>query len=301
MQTVRADWRLPDPTPENPGKAKGLRRSPRNNEALEEFAQNLTENIMRSFISQMEKVEAEEAEVCCSNQDREMFAEELASEVMERALKEVCRGRNVKEQIAGLERSTLSGIRRKLEDFSFIDKPGDLLDKDTLIDLQTSTDTLYSRRPLSQSEFHVMGSLDYPEAPPSTPLIPELESSRHSFARKLKGGLAMVFLPSPPPPTPRDKEEHSHDTINDHQVDLMERVMHSLSTDELAEEDFEETGVEAFAEALSCDVIDWVLGLKSREHNEEDRDIYLLAHQMAETIISSSLDAAQALKCESDF
>ncbi|XP_072914337.1 uncharacterized protein [Hemitrygon akajei] len=48
-------------------------------------------------------------------------------------------------------------------------------------------------------------SLDYPDAPPPTPLKPQLTGSqRRSFTRKLKGGLAKEFLPSPPPPTPKE-------------------------------------------------------------------------------------------------
>ncbi|XP_072126774.1 uncharacterized protein [Mobula birostris] len=47
-------------------------------------------------------------------------------------------------------------------------------------------------------------SLDYPDAPPPTPLKPQLTGSQKSFTRKLKGGLAKEFLPSPPPPTPKE-------------------------------------------------------------------------------------------------
>ncbi|XP_076843446.1 uncharacterized protein LOC143488553 [Brachyhypopomus gauderio] len=50
------------------------------------------------------------------------------------------------------------------------------------------------------------GSLDYPDAPPSTPLLPGMMKSRDSFTRKLKGGLAKAFMPSTPPPTPKDQQ-----------------------------------------------------------------------------------------------
>nr|XP_005992949.2 PREDICTED: A-kinase anchor protein 4 [Latimeria chalumnae] len=47
-------------------------------------------------------------------------------------------------------------------------------------------------------------SVDYPEAPPPTPLEPTKGKRHSSFTRKLKGGLAKEFLPSPPPPTPKE-------------------------------------------------------------------------------------------------
>ncbi|XP_043913428.1 uncharacterized protein LOC122789984 [Protopterus annectens] len=47
-------------------------------------------------------------------------------------------------------------------------------------------------------------SLDYPTAPPSTPMQSRKGSSRRSFVRKLKRGLAKEFLPKPPPPTPKE-------------------------------------------------------------------------------------------------
>uniref|UniRef100_A0A3Q1IJ09 Uncharacterized protein n=1 Tax=Anabas testudineus TaxID=64144 RepID=A0A3Q1IJ09_ANATE len=53
-----------------------------------------------------------------------------------------------------------------------------------LVEFQSSKDTQPYHPPLSQSGLPVVGSLDYPDAPPTTPLLPELERSRHSFARK---------------------------------------------------------------------------------------------------------------------
>ncbi|XP_057200835.1 uncharacterized protein si:dkey-171c9.3 isoform X2 [Triplophysa rosa] len=78
-----------------------------------------------------------------------------------------------------------------------------------------------------------LGSIEYPDAPPSTPLLPEMLKSRDSFSRKLKGGLAKEFLPSPPPPTPKDQmqpllENQRTDTPTD-KSDFMMRLMRSLS------------------------------------------------------------------------
>uniref|UniRef100_W5NAH9 Uncharacterized protein n=1 Tax=Lepisosteus oculatus TaxID=7918 RepID=W5NAH9_LEPOC len=58
---------------------------------------------------------------------------------------------------------------------------------------------------LAQMSLHTRSSIDYPDAPPPTPLVPKKAKNRSSFSRKLKGGLAKEFLPSPPPPTPKDQ------------------------------------------------------------------------------------------------
>lgn len=303
MQAASASSRVPEPTPENLGIAEGLKTSPLNTEAHEKFAQNMAKNIIQSFLSQMETVEPK---VSSSNQDQEILAEELASAVIDSALREVSRGHHVE----GFQSSILSGVKMgngHTESQSFLDEAGkerDILNRDTQMDpvkeLQSSKDTQPYHPPLSQSGLPVVGSLDYPDAPPTTPLLPELERSRHSFARKLKGGLAKVFLPSPPPPTPKEKEDDSDGTVNDPRVELMEHLMHSLCTDDMAR-DYVEVGsqhgatMEAFAEALSSDIIEWVLNSKSRQQIADDNSLHLLAQQLAETIITSSLDEAKML------
>lgn len=176
----------------------------------------------------------------------------------------------------------------------------DFSDMEVDPDIQVSKGTQLCHPPMSQSGLPVMRSLDYPDAPPTTPLLPELERSRHSFARKLKGGLAKVFLPSPPPPTPKDKEDDLSRAINDPRAELMEHLMHSLPEDDVVRDHFEDrhlggVQMEAFAETLSCDIMDWVLRAKSREQRVGDSDLHLLAHQLAETIINSSLDEAKML------
>lgn len=286
MQAASADTRVPEPTPE------GLKRSRLNIGVLEEFAQNMAENIIQSFISQMDTVEPEvDDRASRFNQNQEMLAEELASAVVEVALKEVCRGRNVQDHHEGLK---MDGRRAK--NLLYMNESDSKISTEMDPDKDKDKDTQPCHPPLSQSGLPVVGSLDYPDAPPTTPLFPELERSRHSFARKLKGGLAKVFLPSPPPPTPKDKEGDSDG--GDPQAELMEHLMHSLSTDDLAR-DYCEVGphigakMEAFAEALSCDIIDWVLSNKNGEQMGDD--LHLLAHKLAATIITSSLDEAKML------
>ncbi|XP_068164555.1 A-kinase anchor protein 11 [Antennarius striatus] len=253
MQMMSADPRVSEQVPEN----FGIRGNLLQNSALDKFAQNMTENIIQSISSQMEMKEPEkDFRVPGFNQTQEVFAEGLASAVIEEALSEAYEGLNIEDH---------------LEE---------------------------THPPLSQSGLPLLGSLDYPDPPPSTPLLPELERSKCSFARKLKGGLAKVFLPSPPPPTPKDKEDCPESTTIDSRMEFMEHLMHSLPMDDLVKDyNFEVTHhgaqVEAFAQALSCDLINWVLNIK--EPVADNSELHLLAQQMVEAIITSSLDEARML------
>ncbi|XP_032440242.1 A-kinase anchor protein 11 [Xiphophorus hellerii] len=261
-------------------------------DVLDEFAQNLAENIILSSLEQMEKLEPEALQPI---QTPEILAEELASAIVEVALRDVC-----------LPQYPPSDVEKnkceEAENGPPVDASGeeeDLLEIEmiSLRELQTHRNSQSNHPPLYQSGLPAVGSLDYPDAPPTTPLLPELERSRNSFARKLKGGLAKVFLPSPPPPTPKDKEDNSGGVISDPQVELMEHLMHSLSTNDLARDGLQAHGggVEAFAEVLSCDVLSWALSVKNKRQGSDESDLHQLAHQLAETIITSSLDKA---KCD---
>lgn len=289
MQAESAASRVPEPTPQNPGTAEGLHRMPRNAEAREKFAQNMAQNIIQSLLSQMETVEPKVSSTICSE---EAFAEELATAVIDIALREVSRVAGVKVGDGQAEcQSSLDEAGRQREVLSTD------TEMDPVLELQPTKDRQLYHPPLSQSGLPAVGSLDYPDAPPTTPLLPELERSRHSFARKLKGGLAMVFLPSPPPPTPKE-EDDSDGANNDRRVELMEQLMHSLCTDETTTDGAEVISqhgatIEAFAECLSFDIIDRVMNAKSRKPIVDDSSLHLLAQQLAETIITSSLDEAK--------
>nr|XP_019960556.1 PREDICTED: A-kinase anchor protein 11-like [Paralichthys olivaceus] len=286
MQAATSDSGVPEPNLETRGIPAGLRRTPPKTEALERFAQNMAENIIQPSISQREMVEPE---VISANQDQETLGEVLASAVVEDALREVCAGCNVQ----GFQSSGSAGVTMdddQAEKLSFSD--GDFVNMDTEMDpvkeLHTFKDT-----PHYHPALPVMGSLDYPDAPPTTPLLPELERSRDSFARKLKGGLAKVFLPSPPPTTPKEKGDDVCPIADNPRVELMEHLMNSLSAGDLVRDWFEAGAkMEDFAEALSCDVIDWVFRAGSREQIADDGELHRLAQQLAETVITSSLDEA---------
>ncbi|CAL8377556.1 uncharacterized protein si:dkey-171c9.3 [Gadus morhua] len=93
--------------------------------------------------------------------------------------------------------------------------------------------------PPSQLECTAVGSLDYPDAPPTSPVVPEQEREGRggSFSRRLNDGLAREFLPTPSPPPPKPKDRRSEGgplgnvfcTDDDHRVALVEHVVRSLS------------------------------------------------------------------------
>ncbi|KAL6490848.1 hypothetical protein MHYP_G00011930 [Metynnis hypsauchen] len=157
-----------------------------------------------------------------------------------------------------------------------------------------------------------MGSLDYPDAPPTTPLLPEMLKSRASFSRKLKGGLAKEFLPSTPPPTPKDQQNQSGDKITETAADkseFMVRLMRSLSLACLQHGDMDEEqdGIGAddgsrfqnvistlsdYAAQLSADIINCITTAQpSTNINRETpvRGVQLLANHLAEEIIIISV------------
>lgn len=271
MQKASADPTVPELGQGNFGRTEGHRTSHRNNGVLEMFAQSMSESIIHSFLSQMEMVEPE---VVSSNQKQEMLAEELASAVVKEALKEA--GKSQKFSRFDLE-------AMETEDES----EDECREMDSKNELQSHK--------LPQPGLPVLGSLDYPDAPPTTPLLPELERTRYSFAKKLKGGLAKEFLPSPPPPTPKDETDGENNDDDDSRVELMEHLMNSLSVEGFDAEFYHGTIVEAFAEALSRDITDSVLRSSVGDMIPDQRDLHQLAQQLAETIIASSLDEAKII------
>lgn len=218
-----------------PEPSEGLR------DVLEKFASTVTEDIIRSIATAV--APGREARVSGVGQ----LAEDLASAALEVALMEVSGG--------GFQRSGREMAEAQISQAGRVSASPDL---DPSSQTQIPDDC--QRSPLAQLGLPTVGSLDYPDAPPTTPLFHQLETSCSSFARKLKGGLAKVFLPSPPPPTPKDAEHDRTGTHLDPQVELMEHLMHSLTT-WAPYEDRPHGGakMEALAEALSCDIIEQVL------------------------------------------
>ncbi|MBN3316245.1 AKA11 protein, partial [Atractosteus spatula] len=92
--------------------------------------------------------------------------------------------------------------------------------------LASGSQVITARAPLA-----VQSSIDYPDAPPPTPLVPKKAKNRSSFSRKLKGGLAKEFLPSPPPPTPKDQacSPQEDPDMADKKAEFVDRLIRSLS------------------------------------------------------------------------
>ncbi|XP_041075597.1 uncharacterized protein si:dkey-171c9.3 [Polyodon spathula] len=134
----------------------------------------------------------------------------------------------------------------------------------------------------AKSVFFKKSSMDYPDAPPPTPLVPEKGKSRSSFSRKLKGGLAKEFLPSPPPPTPKEdstssprKEQDTRD-----KAEFMAKLMRSLS---LEYSEREREAEQSIGQAKEDG--------RSRRHSKENQvfqQISVYANQLALTIMSWS-------------
>lgn len=226
----------------------------------------------------------------------EALAEDLSSTVVEVALMEVSGGKSAEGHLqrSGSDSSMTDGAPNDSISQSGMIRVSSELDPSNTT--QIPDDTQARSVPLSQSGLPTVGSLDYPDAPPTTPVFPELEKNRSSFARKLKGGLAKVFLPTPPPPTPKDDEDDCAGAEPDLRVELMEHLMHSLTKWD-SYEDGPNGGakIEALAEALSCDIIDKVLRAGEQRSDYSVIDVHLQAHRLAETIIASSLDEARML------
>lgn len=143
------------------------------------------------------------------------------------------------------------------------------------------------------------GSIEYPDAPPSTPLLPEMIRSRASFTRKLKGGLAKEFLPSPPPPTPKDHMQPlMENQTTDTPADFVVRLMRSLSLEcyqnggqekEYTEpEDGQNSMLTDYAAQLSADILNFIT---TNEVKDEDylKCVMEIADQLAGEIVSGYL------------
>lgn len=147
-----------------------------------------------------------------------------------------------------------------------------------------------------------LGSIEYPDAPPSTPLHPEMLKSRDSFTRKLKGGLAKEFLPSTPPSTPKDQMQpllgNQMNSGPGDKSEFMTRLMRSLSLEcrwqgGLEEEkDGEDGGLQDeipkladYATQLSSDILNFI----TTNDVEVNKEVWATAEELADEIVIASL------------
>eukprot|EP00066_Takifugu_rubripes_P015650 XP_011604916.1 PREDICTED: uncharacterized protein LOC105416834 [Takifugu rubripes] len=256
----------------------------------QKFATTMMRNIICSFVSEMAAPGPSDGGPGFA----QALAEDLASAVVEAALMEASGGKSGEGRLQRSDSSLMDGApNNSTSQSGRVTASSDL---DPYNQTQIPNDSQPPSVPLSQLGLPTVGSLDYPDAPPTTPLSPELERSQTSFARKLKGGLAKVFLPSPPPPTPKDNEDDCAGVDPDLRVELMEHLMHSLTTwDSYEERPHGGAKIEALAEAVSGDIIDTVLRAGEQISDYSVVEAHLQAQRMAETIIASSLDEVRML------
>ncbi|TNN46405.1 hypothetical protein EYF80_043404 [Liparis tanakae] len=259
MPTLSADEMEQGLNPE------GLNRSHRNTRVLEEFAQSMSEGLIQSFKSQMETLGAEVEFLAFEfNQNQEELVEELASAVMEVAPREGASGSYAEGSAGG---KTDGGAP---EDRPFVDESD--IERSPEVNPGKGDPQARHRYP-PHPGLPAGGSIDYPDAPPPTPLLPELRRSRRGFSRKLKGGLAAAYPPSNPPPSPKDEEGGAAS-----RPQLTEHPMHSL-----------------VPQWTISNGVDSVRRGRNGERVAADSHLHLLALRLAGSIITSSLDEAQAL------
>ncbi|GCC30364.1 hypothetical protein chiPu_0008812 [Chiloscyllium punctatum] len=153
----------------------------------------------------------------------------LTHEINHLTSKEVsslCTG--VRPLVQGEQVETLTQVSQQYLDGCSPDRERHL----SMTDKERAVDHDYEKQMFDKLGLTKQGSLDYPDAPPPTPLRPKLSSSQRSFTRKLKGGLAKEFLPSPPPPTPKENVNFclsEEDRETEEKTEFMRKLIRSLS------------------------------------------------------------------------
>lgn len=253
--------------------------------------------------------------------DQEKLAKRLAAEIYSNALEELARhgcpaGRKYEEQPdvhtrQTYEKQIISEIHSEPASYlcssmHHCDQDGPAREIDLIYHQRSTTN------PTTLDDMAHLGSLDYPDAPPSTPLLPEMMKSRSSFTRKLKGGLAKEFLPSTPPPTPKDQQSLLEDKLADSTADkseFMVRLMRSLSLacSQLGEDNGTETEnrfqseISDYAAQLSADIIHCITAsqaVSNRNIETPVRGVQVLANHLAEEIIMTSIAEVMRSKRE---
>ncbi|XP_067307912.1 uncharacterized protein si:dkey-171c9.3 [Pseudorasbora parva] len=211
-----------------------------NIEPIQHFA-NIT---AKAIIDSAVRIRDPSESVKVRKDDVEMLAEELTLKVFCKALEEMERqhhsdgpsSKNINDK--GVMEETCEHASVLCSSGYNCDKNSFEMETDKMEEFDDMLTTVYATSLKSMAS---LGSLDYPDAPPSTPLLPEMMRSRASFTRKLKGGLAKEFLPSPPPPTPKDHMQPLlENQMTDTSADFMVKLMRSLSLECCRNEGLEE-------------------------------------------------------------
>ncbi|XP_058249803.1 uncharacterized protein si:dkey-171c9.3 isoform X1 [Hemibagrus wyckioides] len=297
---------------------KALGPNPVQTEVVHHFAEMLSGDILGAALRKQNNEFAKDGDQLCNLtqsedskwtvSDQEMLAKRIAAEIYSTALEELTRhgcsaGRKAEpDLVQTYEKQIISEAHSEPTSY-FCSSLHHCNQERPAAEI----DDIYPRRsttsPTTLNDMAHVGSLDYPDAPPSTPLLPEMIKSRASFTRKLKGGLAKEFLPSTPPPTPKDQQSLMEEKMTDCTADkseFMVRLMRSLSLacSQLEEDSGTEnegkfqSEISDYAAQLSADIIHCITAVQAgRNRNLETpvRDVQVLADHLAEDIIRTSI------------
>lgn len=296
-----------------------LEPKPVQTDAVNHFAEMLSGDILDAAVRIQDTPSTKDGDVSQSEvsrwtmSDHEKLAKRLAAEICSNALEELARhgcpaGRKYEEQP---EKEIISEINSEPASYlcssmQYCDQEGSAMEINNIYHRRSTTN------PTTLDDMAHLSSLDYPDAPPSTPLLPEMMKSRASFTRKLKGGLAKEFLPSTPPPTPKDQQSLLEDKMTDSTVDkseFMGRLMRSLSLacSQLGENNGTEkenrfqSEISDYAAQLSADIIHCITVAQADSNRNIETpvtDVQVLADHLAEELIITSITEVMRSKRE---
>ncbi len=171
---------------------------------------------------------------------------------------------------------------------------------------KNTRDKVYHSIATSLKSMASLGYIEYPDATFKHSLLPEMIRSRASFTRKLKGGLAKEFLPSPPPPTPKDHMQPlMENQMTDVSTDFMVRLMRSLSLECCRNGGLEEDengevddgglqndvpSLTDYAAQISADILHFITTNEIKVKDEGCvQSMWAIADQLASEIVTTSL------------
>ncbi|XP_043101862.1 uncharacterized protein si:dkey-171c9.3 isoform X1 [Puntigrus tetrazona] len=264
-----------------------------NLEPIQHFAQKTAKTIIDSAI----RIRDPRESIKLRGDDVEMLAEELTLQVCCKALEEMERHHNsddLPSKNVDDKEGTYGNAGNNCDRHT-----SEMKTDNKMEEYDDSSTTVYATSLKSMAS---LGSIEYPDAPPSTPLLPEMIRSRASFTRKLKGGLAKEFLPSPPPPTPKDHMQPlMENQVIEASVDFMVRLIRSLSIEccrngALEEDENGEVangglqndvpGLTDYAAQISADILDFIT---TNEIGGKQGCVQSIADQLASETVTTSL------------
>ncbi|XP_059364418.1 uncharacterized protein LOC132103369 [Carassius carassius] len=279
-----------------------------NLEPIQHFAQTTAKAIIDSAV----RIKNPRESVKVREDDVEILAEELTLQICCKALEEMEKHYHCDDP-SSKSTDDKGVVEGTYGNASVLYSSGDNYDKNTT-EMETDNkmeeyDDTYSNSLKSMAN---LGSIEFPDTPPSTPLLPEMIRSRASFTRKLKGGLAKEFLPSTPPSTPKDHMQPlMENQMTDLSADFIVRLMRSLSLECCRNEGLEESedgevddgrlqndvsSLTDYAAQISADILHFITTNEIRKVMDEGcvKSMWAIADQLASEIVTTSLAEVMA-------